>query len=72
MMTAMEYPPLAPATKTGFGFEEIMRNPDYSRFMNWYARFSFFAPGRLASTDTTAAQAALVKADAAVGLAAAA
>ena len=33
MMTPMEHPPLAPTTKTGFGFEEIMRNPDYSRFM---------------------------------------
>ena len=70
MMTPMSTTPLAPATKTGFGFEEIMRNPDYSRFMNWYARFSFFAPSRPASTDTAAAQAALVKADAALGRAA--
>ena len=44
MTTPWSTPLAAPATKTGFGFEEIMRNPDYSRFMNWYARFSFFAP----------------------------
>jgi hypothetical protein len=26
-----------PQTSTGFGFDEIMRKPDYTRFPNWYA-----------------------------------
>jgi hypothetical protein len=26
--------------KSGFGFDEIMRDPDYTRFMTWYAKFS--------------------------------
>lgn len=29
-----------------FGFDSIMANPDYRRFGDWYARNSFFAPGR--------------------------
>jgi hypothetical protein len=48
-----EHSPLSPTTKTGFGFEEIMRNPDYSRFTDWYARFSFFAQGNPTSSDTS-------------------
>jgi hypothetical protein len=71
-MTPMQYHCVAATPKTGFGFEEIMRDPDYTRFMNWYARSSFFAAGRRASTATAAARPALVKADAAVDLAAAA
>lgn len=35
-----------------FGFEHIMANPDYRRFTDWYARMSFFAPGR-AELDAT-------------------
>jgi hypothetical protein len=37
------------ATSTGFGFEEIMRDPDYTRFETWYARYSFFAAGPVVS-----------------------
>jgi hypothetical protein len=44
--------PLAPGTRAGFGFEEIMRRPDHSRFIDWYARFSFFAASRLTSPGT--------------------
>jgi hypothetical protein len=29
-----------------FGFDAIMANPDHRRFTDWYARTSFFAPGR--------------------------
>ena len=46
MMTPMKYHPVAPVSDNSFGFEEIMRNPDYTRFMNWYAQFSYFARGR--------------------------
>jgi hypothetical protein len=36
----------APASKTGFGFDEIMRRPDHGRFPAWYARASRLAAGR--------------------------
>jgi hypothetical protein len=29
-----------------FGFDQIMATPNYRRFNDWYARTSFFAPGR--------------------------
>ncbi len=29
-----------------FGFDAIMAEPDHSRFQDWYARTSFFAPKR--------------------------
>ena len=58
MTTPMQHHPIAsaPVSKTGFGFDEIMRNPDYTHFMSWYAQFSYIAPLRQAAI-TTAAQA---------------
>jgi len=32
-------------TSTGFGFTEIMRKADRTRFPDWYARMSLLAPG---------------------------
>lgn len=47
MMTPKQYRPAPPAARpTGFGFEDILRNPDHERFMAWYAQFSHFDPGR--------------------------
>ena len=56
MTTPMQPVASAPVSKTGFGFDEIMRNPDYTRFMSWYAQFSYLAPPCQAAI-TTAAQA---------------
>jgi hypothetical protein len=46
-MTPMKHPAApAPVSGSGFGFDAIMRSPDYTRFAAWYARSSHFAPGR--------------------------
>jgi hypothetical protein len=34
------------ARRHAFGFDAIMAKPDYSRFQDWYARSSYFAPRR--------------------------
>jgi hypothetical protein len=53
-MTAMKFSPVTvPVSKTGFGFDQIMRKPDYSRFPAWYATFSRLAPQQ-APVDGTA------------------
>lgn len=51
MKSPIQHTRLVPSSTTGFGFEEIMRNPDYSRFTNWYARSSLYAKSRQASSD---------------------
>ena len=59
MTTPMQHYPIAsaPVSKTGFGFDEIMRNPDYTHFMRWYAQFSYLAPPRQPAISTAAPQA---------------
>jgi hypothetical protein len=39
----MRYHFVATERGTGFGFENIMARPDYTRFRRWYDRSSFFA-----------------------------
>jgi hypothetical protein len=52
----MHFAPAAPlaAASTGFGFDEIMRSPDYTRFPTWYARSSYLAPGRGPAVEAAA------------------
>ena len=48
---------ISAGAKAGFGFDEIMRDPDCSRFPTWYTQFSYLAPGRqaaIAAVDRTA------------------
>jgi hypothetical protein len=33
-------------TPTGYGFDQIMRSADHTRFPDWYARSSLLAPNR--------------------------
>jgi hypothetical protein len=40
------------AAKFSFGFDTFMRDPDYSRFQNWYDRKSFFATPRKQEIET--------------------
>jgi hypothetical protein len=44
----------APASRTGFGFDEIMGNPVRTRFTAWYAQFSQLAPDSGTATVRTA------------------
>jgi hypothetical protein len=46
-----QHHPVQPRRATGFGFEEVIRDPDYTRFMAWYRRSSLLAPGRAAVVD---------------------
>jgi hypothetical protein len=52
MMKHMSFHPVAPGpvsksvSKTGFGFDAIMENPDYGRFLDWYHANSHFSPRR--------------------------
>lgn len=39
-----------PRTPTGFGFDEIMRTAERSRFPEWYARTSRLDTGRQPTT----------------------
>jgi hypothetical protein len=45
MTKSMSFHPVAPGpvSKTGFGFDAIMENPDYDRFLDWYHASSFFS-----------------------------
>jgi hypothetical protein len=56
MMTPMKHHPVTPAAKSGFGFEEIMGDPDYTRFMDWYGQFSLLASGGQATAAAATAQ----------------
>jgi hypothetical protein len=47
----MTYHPAEPQAGTGFGFEDVMRHPDRTRFMDWHRWSSFFA-SRPAVADT--------------------
>jgi hypothetical protein len=52
MMKQKSFHPVAPGplsktvSKTSFGFDAIMENPDYSRFLDWYHANSHFSPRR--------------------------
>ena len=50
----------APVSKNRFGFDEIMRHPDHTRFPTWYARFSRLAPERRLDLGTPPAPIAAV------------
>ena len=39
----------AQISATGFGFDEIIRNADHTRFPRWYAQFNRLAPGHRAA-----------------------
>jgi hypothetical protein len=45
MTKRMSFHPVAPGpvSKTGFGFDAIMENPDHDRFLDWYHANSFFS-----------------------------
>jgi len=57
MMIDLQSHTSASSAKTGFGFEAIMRNPDYTRFTAWYARFSLLAPSSSAAFGAEPVQA---------------
>jgi hypothetical protein len=48
MMQRISFHPVAPGpvSKTGFGFDAIMQNRDYDRFLHWYHANSFFSSRR--------------------------
>jgi hypothetical protein len=52
MMKELRYHPVAPGSSpravpsTGFGFDAIMANPDYTRFLDWWDANNRLAPNR--------------------------